>query len=569
MKLPRFTATQAARGSGAVRANPAEMTQEFQGLRNIGGALGQASDAMFHIENRRIELDAQIQYGKVTQNIDAFLKQQTEELSQTEIASKEDHDAILKDRHNKLDKFIADQMGSVKNQRARKRLDGWKTVNTMEVDGQRRFIPFDEVRGEARRRWNDYQTGSMISLAEAAAQSGDIETSLDYIDQMDKTELISKERAEGLKQQMRAVVQKAADQQAVKTVESYLVGMGDWQQAQEWLEDPKNASTLLKEYGYQIKDVKSLLDDMKGFAATEANKATVQHEKVWAEQSGSFEKDAMDALLKGDYESVKAMIDVFNTDLPGEYQGKAANLKNTYKGRLDSELDRQARNVEKQEKIQTNEMVRAAIGTIATDIWRGAATKAEFDEVLNNARYGKMVDGTLKYTFDRLMSDKPLIDDADYRSLSTAADTELKSAQAEFVRQSVQSASDVIVGVDAGRFRRDDQGRLIIDDNAMDNILDQQKATKLKERLNAVNRYETTLREWIAANPTATPKEARIYAEQLKYEYWDMSQEQIEAANRDRREFIKIPRPTTREEAAKLPSGTEFIAPNGERKVVP
>lgn len=97
-----------------------------------------------------------------------------------------------------------------------------------------------------------------------------------------------------------------------------------------------------------------------------------------------------------------------------------------------------------------------------------------------------------------------------------------------------------------------------------------------------VDQYEdkaTKMVGWIKKNPAATPKQAKEYYDDLTedvrentvwqwlkgggmagqvYRWWTKGEEEVEVP--------EIPRPKTEEEYNKIPSGTEYIAPDGTRR---
>jgi len=338
-----------------------------------------------------------------------------------------------------------------------------------------------------------------------------------------------------------------------------------WDGVNDFISDPNNIKSLISEYGVSINDIGSFMNSAKQFASLQADKEKVQSEKVWNDQAGEFESKVIETLFNGDYDGAKTLIDSFNTEIPGEYQSKAAQLKLKYKDRLDATLKTLATEAKESAKIESNEAVVYSLNNMALDIWRGNATKKDFDDALNDARYGKMVDGKLVYTFGDTKSDKPLLDDVAYRTVSTKAAERLRSTQAEELNRAVRAAQDVILGVDSSLFTFDANGRVTGVNNKM--IFDKDKTDEIKHRFNAVNLYETALREWITNNPEKSGKEFYTYAEGLKMQYWDKSQSEIEAMNNRRKEELKMPRPKSRAERDALPKGTRFIDPNGAIRI--
>ena len=297
-KLPRVTATTAARGSGAVRADVSAMTQDTQALAQMGRAIGQTSDLMFKVKDRNLELDANIQYGIVTKNVDAFIADQEQRMSETEVSSYDQREQILNDYRKEFDSFLNEQMGSVDSKRAKKRLEQWKDMNTVEINGQQRFIPFQRVRSKGILRLKEYQTGSLIELANAAAKNGDIDTANEYLDEIDKSELKSKEWIVREKERIKSVHEQSVENMIKAGFEQEVVGIANqegktWDDAIEWASSPE-AIKAITDRGLSTEKARTVVSSVVAFASQQKNIQEAEEKKQIKLSEESRDKTVID-----------------------------------------------------------------------------------------------------------------------------------------------------------------------------------------------------------------------------------------------------------------------------------
>lgn len=194
------------------------------------------------------------------------------------------------------------------------------------------------------------------------------------------------------------------------------------------------------------------------------------------------------------------MIDVSSLDEKEQRQ---------YRGWMIQETDR----IAKGEVIATDQKTRADLYTMALDIWRGTVSKKEFDESVNEARFGK----------------EPTIDDDAYKSLTTTAATTLKSAQAEALRRADTEAGRLIVD-----YREESAAQRFISDVMKGlkpdkaKLFEQEFNERRKLQFWFLSQYNKAMRDWITENPDKVGKDFYQYSEMLKHQYWNTSMDEIE-----------------------------------------
>jgi len=154
--------------------------------------------------------------------------------------------------------------------------------------------------------------------------------------------------------------------------------------------------------------------------------------------------------------------------------------------------------------IQATELKSAAM-----DVWRGTTTRDELDNRIRNS-----------------LADENGINDEQYASIVSAADTQLKQSQAADIRRFSRDAANVILGQYSGLMQFDALGNLTGVNLAG---LSGDEVEDTKYRMHFLSLYEQGLRDWIAENPTASGKEFYQYASEEKMRYWNTSLERMKA----------------------------------------
>ena len=119
------------------------------------------------------------------------------------------------------------------------------------------------------------------------------------------------------------------------------------------------------------------------------------------------------------------------------------DAKERYRIKMNTEARRRATG----ENIATNQSIKGDIESEAYKIWQGAIDKNEYDQILEDARYGNEVDGKLQYVFNGFLSDKPLIDDVAYDELKSLGTREMKMSQAKGLSEASYYAKGQLVVV--------------------------------------------------------------------------------------------------------------------------
>lgn len=190
--------------------------------------------------------------------------------------------------------------------------------------------------------------------------------------------------------------------------------------------------------------------------------------------------------------------------------------------------------------IQATELKSAAM-----DVWRGTTTRDELDNRIRNS-----------------LADENGINDEQYASVVSAADTQLKQSQAADIRRFSRDAANVILGQYSGLMQFDALGNLTGVNLAG---LSGDEIEDTKYRMHFLSLYEQGLRDWIAENPTASGKEFYQYSLEEKMRYWDTSLEKMKEIAKTQ----KIPHPKTRADFDALPSGITYVDPEGIRRIKP
>ena len=185
----------------------------------------------------------------------------------------------------------------------------------------------------------------------------------------------------------------------------------------------------------------------------------------------------------------------------------------------------------------------ATLKSMSADIWRGALSRTEFDAKVRES-----------------LADPDGINDQQYADVVGVADTQLKATQAEDIRRFSRDAANVILGQYAGAIQFDAMGNMNVNMAGLmgDDI------ENVKYRMHYLSLYEQGLRDFIADNPTVSGKDLYLFAKEQKMRYWNTSIDEMKRIAKS----APVDTPTVRNKAEfdALPSGTEFMAPDGTRR---
>ena len=212
--FPGFTATTAPRGSGAVRAtNIGALTRtseqaQFSGLGAFGRGLQQAGGIAFQAAQHRQNADDDLETSIFTQKYQEIWGLSDKEAKAFDFSNDmpkigdEDHLTTVVNYNTEIrDKNTTDNVGgalekinkliSSLNPRVQERAQIYHNKN---VETQSDRIRHTYAAGQ-----EDWTIGNYYKLIETAAKNGELETAEFLIDQMDKHNLITPQKAEALK----------------------------------------------------------------------------------------------------------------------------------------------------------------------------------------------------------------------------------------------------------------------------------------------------------------------------------------------------------------------------------
>ncbi len=512
--LPRYTATTPPpRDSGLARANAGAMagTQgaaTAQSLANLGSAIQNVSELGARVVDQKLEADANLQYRKVTQNSKDFIRNQTDELDKTEITDDEQRRKIEQEYAGKFDNFLNEQINSV-SPRARKKLELWKTEAMPEYAGH--------IGRTTNTKWRDYQVGEGKKDAGTAVTNGQPDLAKQIISDLDKLELITHEEAVRLssvvdtqwttiqKEQKAARIdelQSVYEQDVTNTAEQL-----GYDKAQERANSPEY-SRLFAEQGLSLTEQEKIRNVVKSRAT----------EKIQQMQS----------------EANKQL-----TDMMKEKTLSFAEIEKRRNTLTDTDYKQWNDILLKPVDKKGNEIDAVNLENETLNIWRGVTTP---DEIANKARAS--------------LANPDGINDKQYAGIMAKAGQALKDTQASAMSKAVGDAKEILVTSVMGD-----------DETALETIMrmrqqgDNAQAEKFSQDRQAaydnLHLVEQQLREYITKNPDASMTD--IYIE---------SKRAIAVA---RKRTVKAVRTITEQQEdtdfqtwwEKLPSGTEFQAPNG------
>ena len=485
-------------------------------MADLGQAGMQTASLSADTYIKRQALDDEIEFGEATKRTIEQFRQKADEAEKTDVTmdmpdpddpeylntltsfSTEKRDLLLRDALKDIEDNAQKLSRGFKGNRAKARFEEWYNNNLADLT--------DEIRKLYDKKLDSYQRTQLTSLAEAAADNGDMETAEDYIKRMDQYELVTPERAQQLIKSIKEEGQKVLQAQAITAIENDMVRIAantNWDIALASLTDPANLE-ILTESGMGLEEAKKILNNLKSFASTQKD---LQEQQIKETQ----QNNTKDFILRIADSRAAEVEGKTPPPPPAPSEIKAAfRAGDITEGQYDNLNKRLAK-----PDIATDRVVQSKLYNKSLDIWRGAVTKAEFDAELNK--------NSLK------------LDDNDYKALAKSAADTLKSSQAEALSRSDTEAGRLIVD-----YREKDAFKKFISDSIKGLEPDaaslfQDEANKIRKlQLWYLSKYNQELRQWITDNPDKVGKDFFQYSEQLKHQYWNTSQEDIEAKKLER-----------------------------------
>jgi len=174
----------------------------------------------------------------------------------------------------------------------------------------------------------------------------------------------------------------------------------------------------------------------------------------------------------------------------------------------------------RKEEIQTNQLVKGDLEQKAYQISLGTVKEKDYEKMLYEARYGKVIKNKVKYVFGDVISDSPLIDDEAYDELRTLGTKQLKSSQAKGLADAYAYAKGQLVSVPS------EQDFLTL----ISRLPDKKKKHLLTQRqieLENLSQFNQSMRDWRAEHPDAVESDYYIEARRKLPFYRSRTEESI------------------------------------------
>jgi len=193
MKLPRALATQGARGSGMVRANPAAQTNTGpagQGVIAAGRAIAGAGEEMFKIQQHKQKISDDTEVDRINQNISEWdlTRSDAHSKMRVETAGGGDSDQAMLHKKYKEDynKFVSSEIKNV-NSRVQDRIKS---------SSAKYFTSANEREWKASSaKFAEHTIVAKLKIAGARATEGDIDGANEEVDYLLREGLIGPKRA--------------------------------------------------------------------------------------------------------------------------------------------------------------------------------------------------------------------------------------------------------------------------------------------------------------------------------------------------------------------------------------
>lgn len=475
MKLPRALATQAARGSGLVRADPRALTDTGpagQGAIALGKALGGASDDLFKIQQHKQKISDDTQTDRIGQNIRLWSGAQEEALKTTRIETPQDQEKYLAGFTKGYNEMVKLELKGMSNGVQR---------NVKSASSRHFPAVHDQARRTSSAKFMEYTTTTELGIANAEAAAGDIEAADRRIDALLQKGIIGPKRAAAAK----AVNAEAAKEGLEGDVID--IGLAVWQ-GTVTPENPDGdlqaAFDVVQKSDVLSQDKQEVESELKTRIANRRAEAKLKLEADREQSRGGIN----DAIFNDrDYDEANRLINLSPLD---------ESEQTTWLKLSSQRATAAARGVPlKNDRVEENRLYEKAL-----KIWTGSVTKREFDQ-------------------DLVQNASKLDDDAYNRVTSTAATT-LKTSQSQDLSRANTEAMRQLVD-----FQSEDAAKQFLSDAIkglepnVAKLFEQNFNKNRAKQFRELSNLNAELREWIEENPDKTGKEFFQFSRGLENQY--------------------------------------------------
>lgn len=475
MKLPRALATQAARGSGLVRADPSALTDTGpagQGAIALGRALVGASDDLFKIQQHKQKISDDTQTDRIGQNIRLWSGAQEEALKTTRIETPQDQEKYLAGLTKGYNEMVGLEL---------KGMSSGVQRNVKSASSRHFPAVHDQARRTSSAKFMEYTTTTELGIANAEAVAGDIEAADKRIDDLLNKGIIGPKRAAAAK----AVNAEAAKEGLEGDVID--VGLALWQ-GTVTPENPDGdlqaAFDVVESSDIPGQDKQEVESELKTRITNRRAEAKL---KLEADREQS--RDGINDAIFNDKNYGEANKLINSSPLDESEQTALFKLS-------DQRATAAARGIPlKNDRVEENRLYQKALG-----IWSGVETKKGFDEDLSQNAHK--------------------LDDEAYQRVTSTAATTLKTSQSKDLSRANLEAMRQLVD-----FQSEDSAKQFLAEAIKG--LDPDPAKLFEQNFNkdrakqfrALSNFNVELRDWIQNNPDKTGKEFFQFSRGLENQY--------------------------------------------------
>lgn len=340
-----------------------------------------------------------------------------------------------------------------------------------------------------------------------------------YFQTLIETGVLNAAEAEALERQYQNIKGQRVLQ---NTVTAIAVEEG-WDEAIDWLNEPKNVAELIEDFGLDLADIDSILEDVK----TQANISRADG-KAELENQRTADRDVIVKSLRGD--DLKKTSDLV----------AASALTPEEQFTWDERINKKSEAIIANTKIVTDERIRRRLESMANDIPIGSVTKEQVIAAADKARY---TDET--------------IDDGAYDQITAMADREHTSYQSTAMREAESFGQGQLISVTQSLLDTLLAGGVEVDIKAA--------AEKRDNELWNAGQYRKAMNDWLTQNPEADSNQIYIQSRQL-ITFYRRPIVEVEAARANfEARFIGPPEPPTiQRPPAKFANPVRVVDPDGK-----